>query len=368
MPIYSHDVKSEPMVAAAPNGFFRAGDASPTYCWIRGGERQRDVRDRIEAMWVRYRPLCLDPDFRKDAMVHFNARVWQMYLACVLLDHGHVLEPSGADAPDLKVRRPDGTVIWIEVTTAEAGEGANRAKRIYQSDPSMGSAVYQLDETKMILRYQNAIRLKLRHRERFIARGAIGAGDPYVIAINAADVDDADLDDGLPNIVRAVYPIGELQFAYRVNLDENVREEDFDHDERAVRPYTPSVPTPRGVAASTVGFADGSMAGVSAVIFCPDGIWNAPADAGRECITVYNQTASAPIPIDTFKFGESFHGDGEAVHGADWRRPLPVHDPRTHEEIAVAAYHRWLRRGGLAAPEAALDDWLAAEREIMLGP
>ena len=125
--------------------------------------------------------------------------------------------------------------------------------------------------------------------------------------------------------------------------------------------------TPKGVPASTAGFADGSMAGASAIIFSPDGIWNAPADAGRECITVYNHTSSVPIAIDTFRLGESFHGDGTAVHAKNWRRALPVHDPRTHEEIAIAAYYRWLRRGDATAPEAALDDWLAAEREILLG-
>jgi hypothetical protein len=109
------------------------------------------------------------------------------------------------------------------------------------------------------------------------------------------------------------------------------------------------------------------MAGASAIIFSPDGIWNAPADAGRECIMVYNHTASARIAIDSFQFGESFHGDGTAVHAANWRRALPVHDPLTDEKIAVAAYYRWLRRGGATAPDAALDDWLAAEREILLG-
>lgn len=34
------------------------------------------------------------------------------------------------------------------------------------------------------------------------------------------------------------------------------------------------------------------------------------------------------------------------------------------KDIAVAAYYRWLARGGPAAPEAATDDWLAAEREL----
>ena len=37
----------------------------------------------------------------------------------------------------------------------------------------------------------------------------------------------------------------------------------------------------------------------------------------------------------------------------------------SHEKVAVAAYFRWLARGGESAPHAALDDWLTAERELL---
>ncbi len=299
--------------------FFLPGDAADIYVRVRDREFYSDARDRVEALRVRYEPLCRDPDFCRDAMQHFNARVWQMYIACVLLDHGHVLEPSGGDAPDLKIRQPDGSVLWIEVTTAEAGEGPNRAKRIYQSDPSIGSAMFQLDERKMILRYQNAIRKKAIHRDEFIERGAIAVADPYVIAINAADIDDAVLDDGLPNIVRAVYPVGELHFSYRVRTDYSDPSEEFDPGGHWVRPITPSVKTPKGIDAPTTGFADGALAGVSALIFSPEAIWNAPQQIGRECISVYNATAATPIVNETFKFGESWHGDGANLHKREWR-------------------------------------------------
>lgn len=303
--------------------FFQDGAGSKIYEKVRDNDFYSDARDRVEALRLRYEPLCRDPGFRRHAMVHFNALVWQMYLACVLLDHGHVLEPSGDDAPDLKIRCADGGMIWIEVTTAEAGEGENRAERIYQSDPSKGAAMYRLDERKMILRYQNALRAKAQHRERFIERGVIAAADAYVVAIDAADIDDADLDDGLPNIVRSVFPIGPLQIEVPIKMGDEPAAEDAEDGVRTSWAIQPSLPIPgkKDVGAQTTGFADGSFGGVSAIIFSPDAIWNAPIEAGRECITVYNATASVPIPVDTFKFDESFHGDGHRLHRRDWTKP-----------------------------------------------
>ena len=49
-------------------------------------------------------------------------------------------------------------------------------------------------------------------------------------------------------------------------------------------------------------------------------------------------------------------------------RPAPAAAPSsssnapTHEEIAKAAYYRWLKRGGKHG--AALEDWLEAEKEL----
>src|SRR5678816_3442591 len=150
--------------------FFRPGDACDAYASIRDKDTSiaTETRERIEALWARYAPLSPDKGFCTNAMLHFNASVWQMYLTCVLVDQGHVLEKSVDGAPDIKIVRPDGSVIWIEATTAEAGTGANRAKRVYSSDPSVGWAMYHVDEEKQILRDQNAIRLKAKHRDEFI--------------------------------------------------------------------------------------------------------------------------------------------------------------------------------------------------------
>jgi hypothetical protein len=39
--------------------------------------------------------------------------------------------------------------------------------------------------------------------------------------------------------------------------------------------------------------------------------------------------------------------------------------PPSHDEIATAAYYRWLARGAPASPEDADEDWLDAEQELL---
>jgi Protein of unknown function (DUF2934) len=346
--------------------FFRPGPASPTYEWVRDSSFNSDTRALVEELWAQYKPLCTDPNFTKNAMGDatkdkFNAHTWQMYIACVLMDHGHKLEPSGNDAPDIKVRQPDGSVLWIEATTAEAGQGDNAAKRVYSSrvesteNPGCWSGTYNADERKMILRFQVAIRAKEMQHQQFVARNPIKATDPYVIAINAADVDDSGSDDGLPLIVRAVYPVGEAVFSYRVRTDYSDRDEHFDPQAHWTRPHTPAVKTNKGVDAPTTRFSDGTSPNVSAIIFAAQGIWNAPTPRGREIVTVYNATAAKPLAADTFRFGESWHGDGERLHPVDWW---------LREKMSVAAYYRWLARGGQHSADGGVDDWLEAEREM----
>jgi hypothetical protein len=98
------------------------------------------------------------------------------------------------------------------------------------------------------------------------------------------------------------------------------------------------------------------MLTATALIFSPRAIWSAPHPIGRECVTVYNATAANRIAHDTFRFGKSWHGDGERLHPVDWWK---LH------KVSVAAYYRWVARGGTQAPEGALEDWLEAEREAL---
>lgn len=296
------------------------GSGSRIYELNRDNKFLRDVRDRIEAMWVQYKPLCRDPGFQRKAMQQFNACVWQMYVACVLLDYGHQLEPSGDDAPDIRLRRPDGDILWIEVTTAEPGESNNRAGREITHEISEHSAMCHLDGDKVVLRLMKAITAKTAHRSRFLERGRMNPGDPYLIAINSAEIIDSDLDDGLPNIVRSVYPIGPLQFVMPVRTG----------DAAEVPPppsvrygYRAAVPIAwKNKEAPSTGFIDDTLAYVSGLMWSPQGIWNIAREPGRDVVTVLNSRALNPVEHDLFQFGEVFYPHNGALHRHNWRTPL----------------------------------------------
>jgi hypothetical protein len=62
---------------------------------------------------------------------------------------------------------------------------------------------------------------------------------------------------------------------------------------------------------------------------------------------------TVPVPATAADFGSHSSGNGDA--------PTSRREP-TQAEIAEAAYHRFLRRGGVSGDE--FNDWVEAEREL----
>ena len=91
----------------------------------RQNRTEQEIADMPEAMWRRYEPYA-DPDFADQFAQDPEARFWEMYLGCALLDAGKTLVPT-ADRPDAG-GRPDICVvdgerrIWIEAIAPGVGD------------------------------------------------------------------------------------------------------------------------------------------------------------------------------------------------------------------------------------------------------
>jgi hypothetical protein len=301
--------------------FFLPGPGESVYTFHRDHESRADVRARLAALWGRYQEYCGDSHFRSDAVQHFNARVWEMYLAVALLDHGFTLARPPKDGPDIKiVQHVPRPCVWIEATTAEPGEGDNRAERIITSRSGRNSYGYVLDHDKIVLRLSNAIAKKAQQYQEYQSRGHIGEGDAYVIALNAGQIQDADMSPGAPHIVQAVFPIGGLQFLIEPYSD---KRPEVRHAHRPAIQLTKRDASgqPKEVMVSTSTFLTKQYRHVSAVMFSPYGIWNASEESGRDIITVHNPEADVPLPPGFFRFGREYRLADEAVRLTDWRTP-----------------------------------------------
>lgn len=205
-------------MAARP--FFQPGPVrDQVYANVRDHPKGRALRDWFEELWRRYAPVCGDnPDhFLSDARDHFHARAWEMYLACALMDHGCVLERPPPEGPDHLVRFGKQR-LWIEDTITELGTGPAAVEEL-QFDGEM----HVVERDPRMLRYSSAIRAKWNQWLEFQCRGIVEANEPYLVAVNGGLLSWADVDHGVPDMVRTVLGLGEAQYIW--NRDPSVPNE-----------------------------------------------------------------------------------------------------------------------------------------------
>jgi type I restriction enzyme S subunit len=167
----------------------------------------------------------------------FNARFWEMYLTCALLERasefGYSLScPKRKDGcPDILLELK-GERIWIEAVAATNGEAGRPDSLVEPRIPTIvvgdradeqqemdlpiepGAAESgKIPEGKIVLRYTTAIREKYMKYLHYRRKGIVRKDDAYVVAVNKSGLAyrwaSAAID--LPRFLKAVYPIGELE-------------------------------------------------------------------------------------------------------------------------------------------------------------
>src|SRR3970040_503569 len=105
--------------------FIMTGQASDSvYNAVRDGPDLMFARNYVEEMWEKYARYA-EPHFQKNATEDFNAKIWEMYLGCVLKDNGLELQVKQIEkGPDLCVRLDD-RCLWIEAIAPRSGTGVN---------------------------------------------------------------------------------------------------------------------------------------------------------------------------------------------------------------------------------------------------
>ncbi len=280
--------------------FFTDGPAEDEiYTFNRDSEHRDDLRERIEAMWRVYAPFCGDAHFLSDARAHFHSRTWELVLAAHLLHHGHNLDRADSDGPDIKVVSSTGA-YWFEAVAPTAGTGPDAAHRVIgmRRETEVGlQMTFRINHNSKVLRYTSVLNEKRKQHQQFLERARVGASEPYIVAINGGAIDDADLEIGLPDVVRAVLPIDEP--VYRVPIDS-------DEPPRTEWPYRDSVAKAGGASVATTAFLSGEYAAISAVLFHPRGVWNIDNLRGDSMVLIHNPYARNRLPMGTLAFGREY--------------------------------------------------------------
>jgi hypothetical protein len=308
--------------------FFSDGpNLHPTYAFYLN-ERNTFVRDRIEGMWVRYESLCPDPHFLAEARTNFIERTWEMYLACVLMDHGFPLIPTSSTGPDICI---DSTPrIWVEATAVNSGQGIDRvpdrdARRFTEAERGYSDAEISVSwhgrppsEESIILRCTSALDSKSRAHDRYLAQGIVGKDDSYVVALSLAGIQDAfylcDYEN-VPVILQALFGIGEERIV-PAGLDGGKA--------KLIRGRRPVVEKVNHAEVPAIGFSSPANPRISGVFgTCMDVV---NSHEGREIMFVNNPNARVPVATRTFNFGMEFVAVNGEINRQDHRTPLTFED------------------------------------------
>ena len=181
----------------------------------------RNCREYIEELWIRYERYCPDAHFEREIREQFHQRTWEMYLACSLLDSGHILRRAKSYGPDLYVEGD--APIWIEAVAVEPGDTADRVKnKEERRDTNIPQAegVWVGDppsEESLILRCTNAMEKKIKQVKKYKKEGIVSEGDSFIVAISLGKVDGASYFSapmGASIFIKAFFGMGDEYVAY----------------------------------------------------------------------------------------------------------------------------------------------------------
>jgi hypothetical protein len=281
--------------------FFLTGDAEPAYRNVRDSEYLVSEREAVQQLWERFQPLLGDDPshFLRDARVNFAQRLWEMRLACLLVDNNVSLERPPADGPDIKVADV-GSPIWIEATVPRRGDGADAVDEPPIRQP------YHPDRKRMALRYVSSVEAKAKQRERFLGRDVIAASDPFVVALNTTLVPDSDIEPhGMPDVVRALLGLDRVEYRFAFDPNRGVHGAPRMH-----YPNLDAVTKASGKEVPLGAFRTDQIASVSAVMFTA----RHPMQLEPDHIRVFhNPFASNPVARGRFPFAREFWIDGDML-------------------------------------------------------
>lgn len=271
-------------------------EAHPDFQRLQQEEHFSHQRERLNAMWGRFRPFAdqqFPVEFPKKS---FHSRFWELTLACELLDQGFPLVPRKQRpyaGPDFCITDESGTTTWIEAIAPTAGSGSDRVLTATESGTGF------VPEDKIVLRYQSAVKDKHAALLTYLQQGIVSERDAYVIAIYSGGIPRAFVSLGVPYLAKAVYPIGHYAVTFDPHLD-RVVDEAYEH-----RPFLQKA---SGAQVSSMTFLDPQFSGIAAVLSASS-LWF--ETARPHLVMIHNHLARRPLPLGWLRRGtEHFAVDG----------------------------------------------------------
>jgi hypothetical protein len=243
-------------------------------------------REFAEKLWEEYQPYA-DSNFLIEIRRDFHARFWEMYLTCALLkcslqqEYAVSCPKSKAGGPDIRIEH-SGHCIWVEAVTATDGDSDKPDSII---TPTLGK-VYDVPDDRITLRYRTAIEQKYHKYREYRKNGIVNKGDSYIIAVNGYPLSYRWTDAEMPRILKAVFPIGALQFVFDRTTG---KLGEATHEQR------PKIYKITGNAVSTDCFVNDQYCGISAILHSYANACMTTLPLGLDFLVAHNPKASCGV-------------------------------------------------------------------------
>lgn len=253
-----------------------------------------DLRRRVEDLWPQFEPYA-DPDFIIQLAEQFHPRFWEMYLLNTLIELGHKPTPTGQEGPDLKIET-ESRPTWIEAKAPGPGQGPDAV-------PQPQGSGY-VNEDKIVLRFQSAIKDKHAKACEYRQKGLISANDPFIVAVNGFQIPYAIADDEIPYAIQAVLPFGVPQVIVDIGNSEIV---DTGYQHR------PHIKKESGVEVPSHFFLDDTYSALSGVLYSNASAFNFKP-LGTDFVYLHNPNAENPLPRGWLKTGREYWLEDGKLH------------------------------------------------------
>lgn len=275
-----------------PQVLFSPGDAADN-----AYTNLRDLEDSIpavagrafcEELWKTFQADA-DPHFLTEIRRDFSARFWEMYLTCAIRQYAakrgyQVTCPkSKKGGPDILLDF-DGRRIWIEAITVTDGDVSKPDAPVEANRPKPG----RIPEEQILLRYATAIDAKYQKLLEYRQKGIMDEKDAYVIAMNPFPLTFRWAEPEMPRFLKALYPLGPLQFIIDKRTVELVETRHVFRD-HVVKTSGTTVPTTT--------FLDQQFVGISAVLHSYANACMKPDLLGLDFLIAHNPLATQPVPF-----------------------------------------------------------------------
>ncbi|MBU1976749.1 MAG: hypothetical protein KKA62_02210 [Nanoarchaeota archaeon] len=280
------------------SNFFQTGRANKAYEVTRDASGREVDKKRIEEMWSMYEPYG-DRDFKNKAMEdgQFTQCMWEMHLACTLLNGGHTLQErvrhSGPDCILMYEEQP----YLIEARAPNAGTGPDAVPDL------VDGVVNTVPEENIILRITQSIVEKYEQHQNWLSKGIVSHTDPLVVAINISDASMIS-GDFMPYVLKAVFGFEHARI--HINPETNAKI----GNSWSFRAY---IEKKNGERINTTYFQVPKYSSISAIIYSGENILYKPEIMGEEFTIVHNPFAGNPIPHNLLKFGTEYWVDEEKL-------------------------------------------------------